>query len=213
MKKALLLLFVALGLFAACSEKEETPSEYDNWASRNATAFVDTLRIAQTAIAKAKAQYGEAWESHCAWRTFRSYTVVEGAALTWKDSIAVRIYKQGAGSGSPLYTDSVRVAYIGRLLPTSQHPQGFVFDKSGLHSDAAQAFLPQYLTTTKFLTSNLVVGYTTALQKMHIGDQWRVFMPAELGYGAQKSKTIPAQSMLIFDIQLSQYWRKGFKAD
>lgn len=213
MKKALLFLFVALGTFAACSEKEDTLSEYDNWASRNSAAFVDTLRIAQAAIAKAKAQHGTEWESHCAWRTFRSYTTVESAALTWKDSIAVRIHQRGTGSGTPFYTDSVRMAYIGRLMPTPQHPQGFVFDKSGLHTDPAQAFLPQHLTTVKALTSNLVEGFTTALQKMHIGDQWRVFMPAEMGYGAQKSKTIPAHSMLIFDIQLSQYWRNGFKAE
>ena len=208
MNKLIVMLIAALGLFTACAEKEAA-SEFDNWEARNTAAFVDTLRLANAEIAKAKAQYGAAWADHCNWRTYRSYTNIDVANTTWKDSIAVRIHQRGTGSGTPLYTDTVRVAYIGRLLPTDLHPEGYVFDKTGTSAQWDRVFSPQYMQTNQFAVSNLVEGFTTALQQMHIGDRWRVFMPADMGYGATTKGSIPAYSMLIFDMQLTQYWRAG----
>lgn len=59
------LLLVGCGLaVTACSSDETTDSVYENWAARNSAAFSDTLSMARTAIAQAKAQYGDAWTEH-----------------------------------------------------------------------------------------------------------------------------------------------------
>ena len=55
------LLLVGCGwAVTACSSDEPSDPVYENWAARNAAAFSDTLSMARTAIAQAKAQYGDA---------------------------------------------------------------------------------------------------------------------------------------------------------
>ena len=58
--------------------------------------------------------------------------------------------------------------------------------------------------------SNLAVkgyvdGFATALQHMHIGDQWRIYIPHQLGYGTTAKSSIPAYSTLIFDLVLIDF--------
>jgi FKBP-type peptidyl-prolyl cis-trans isomerase FklB len=59
------------------------------------------------------------------------------------------------------------------------------------------------------LISSLVSGFATAVQNMHIGDRWLVYIPYDLGYGTTESSssTIPAYSTLVFDITLVAYYR------
>lgn len=209
MKQILFLLLAVVGLFSACSEKENVSTEYANWQARNQVAFIDTLRTANAAIAQAKAQWGDDWQAHCDWRTFRSYALAEEAQATWKDSIAVRVLVEGQGSGTPLYSDTVRVVYVGRLMPTEENPKGLTFDYSGVTSDLTQAFHPQLAKPAQFAVSNVVEGFSTALQHMHIGDRWRLFMPAEMAYEGKSSGKVPAYSMLIYDTELRSFWRVG----
>ncbi len=49
---------------------------------------------------------------------------------------------------------------------------------------------------------DLIEGWQIALQKMHVGDKWEVYMPAELGYGNILQPGIPAASALMFEIEL-----------
>jgi FKBP-type peptidyl-prolyl cis-trans isomerase FklB len=58
----------------------------------------------------------------------------------------------------------------------------------------------------------VVDGFATALMKMtHIGDHWMVYMPYTLGYGSSQSSssTIPAYSMLKFEIVLKGWYTDG----
>ena len=208
------LLLVGCGLaVTACSSDETTDSVYENWAARNSTAFSDTLSMARTAIAQAKAQYGDAWTEHTPWRVFGNYTLGTGGKPTANDSLVVRVVNSQLSAAEalkaprPLYTDTVRVAYMGRLMPTSANPAGKVFDYSGPSELESDVFNPSLGTASKFAVSNLVVGFTTALQQMHVGDRWRIFIPAKSGYGNTAQTSIPAGSMLIFDLQLQQFWR------
>ena len=41
-----------------------------------------------------------------------------------------------------------------------------------------------------------------AMQQMHIGDKWELYIPAEMGYGKFSQPGIPAGSTLIFEIEL-----------
>lgn len=49
---------------------------------------------------------------------------------------------------------------------------------------------------------DLIEGWIITMQKMHIGDRWEVYIPAESGYGNFAQPGIPAGSTLIFDIEL-----------
>ncbi len=128
--------------------------------------------------------------------------------MTYKDAdyIVVRVLKEGKGSGCPMYTDSVKVSYLGRLLGTDTYPAGYVFDKT---------FEGTYDKATAQVTTNLasgwIDGFTTAVLKMHIGDHWLVYIPYQLAYGSTQSSSsvIPAYSMLRFEIVLDSYYRPG----
>lgn len=129
-------------------------------------------------------------------------------SLTYKDVdyIVVHVLDKGKGSGCPMYTDSVKVSYRGRMLGTDTYPAGYVFDKT---------FDGTYDKTTAqvatYAVNSLVDGFTTALLNMHIGDRWMVYMPYQLAYGTTQSSssTIPAYSMLRFEIVLDSYYRIG----
>ena len=41
-----------------------------------------------------------------------------------------------------------------------------------------------------------------ALQQMRVGDKWEIYIPSELGYGSFSQPGIPANSTLIFEIEL-----------
>lgn len=214
MKKLLYLLSLVLGMTAvvACQETSDEVNEFENWRPRNEAYFKDTLAYANRQIAAAKAQWGDDWEQHCDWRAYPSYCVGTGGKVTWEDSIAVHVITRGEGSGCPLYTDSVRVTYAGRLIPSPSYPTtGFLFDHSGLSNKIGEIMDTRFEVPASFLTSNLVEGFTTALLHMHIDDYWRVFIPSNMGYGTSGTDNIPGYSCLIFDMRLKGYYRIGSK--
>jgi len=49
---------------------------------------------------------------------------------------------------------------------------------------------------------DLIEGWIIALQQMHIGDKWELYIPAEMGYGKFSQPGIPGGSTLIFEIEL-----------
>lgn len=214
----LLVALICLLGFSACSESnDDTDPTYADWQARNDAYFMQTLRHAAGEVAKARATYGDDWEQHCDWRVFRSYAKTGDAAVgvPSTDSIAVRILHRGTGSGCPLYTDSVRVNFIGRLIPNAlstdatDRTTGHVFTYTGTVADSAMVFSPAYCAPVQLAVSNNVEGFTTALMRMHIGDLWRIYVPSGLAYGVVASNGIPAYSTLTFDLELKAYYRTG----
>lgn len=53
-----------------------------------------------------------------------------------------------------------------------------------------------------FRLNEVIEGWQIALQRMHIGDHWIVYIPYTMGYGTRTSGPIPAFSTLIFEVQL-----------
>lgn len=49
---------------------------------------------------------------------------------------------------------------------------------------------------------DLIQGWIIALQQMHVGDRWEIYLPAEMGYGRFSQPGIPGGSTLIFDVEL-----------
>ena len=210
--KYLFLLMMAVFMLSSCSEDDNTVDEYANWQERNEQAFADTLAYAKAQIAAGSTQ----WKVIRKWslnnQTSNTITNQDGSTtttpLTYKDydNIVVQVLEEGKGSGCPMYTDSVKVSYRGRLLGTDTYPAGYVFDKTfeGTYNKATAQL-------SKFVVSGLVDGFTTALLNMHIGDHWLVYIPYQLGYGTTESSSssIPAYSMLRFEIVLDSYYRVG----
>ena len=49
---------------------------------------------------------------------------------------------------------------------------------------------------------DLIEGWIIAMQQMHVGDKWEIYIPAEMGYGKFSQPGIPGGSTLIFEIEL-----------
>lgn len=53
-----------------------------------------------------------------------------------------------------------------------------------------------------FRLNELIEGWIIAMQHMCVGDKWEIYIPAELGYGKYSQPGIPANSTLIFELEL-----------
>ena len=90
------------------------------------------------------------------------------------------------GGASPTPSDSVLAHYHGTLI------DGNVFDSSVDRGEPAS-----------FGVSQVISGWTEALQLMKIGDKWRLFIPPDMAYGeSSPTPAIPPNSALIFDVEL-----------
>ncbi|WP_294290029.1 FKBP-type peptidyl-prolyl cis-trans isomerase [uncultured Sphingomonas sp.] len=106
-----------------------------------------------------------------------------GAQGVTQTASGVQYSVLSAGDGAkPTPSDTVRIAYIGRLT------DGTVFDRSAKPVD--------------FGVSDVVPGFSEALQLMPVGARYRVWIPPTLGYGARGAGPIPGNAVLVFDIEL-----------
>lgn len=196
MKKILIMLLLPTLFLASCKEEISEVEEYANWQSVNETAF--------------KARYSAAVASTSDnIDTIRCYSMTAKPTAQTTDYIVVKkldrvneLVKEDSPKGSPLFTDSVSVSYRGLLQPSYSYPSGKVFDQSFTSTE----YNVKIAKPVKFVTSGLVSGFSTALQHMQVGDHWIVYIPYNLAYGAKETTSIPAYSMLTFEIVLEKYW-------
>ena len=181
-------------LLGSCSESDNTVEEFPDWKNTNVN-YWDKL-YAET---QAKVTAGDA-----SWKAFKSYSIEDSLQSPNTDYIIVNVLTAGKGSGCPIYSDSVRVRYTGQLLPSTSYPQGYVFDTTNKNgaTDATAGVVDMKI-------SDLTAGFATALQRMHIGVHWDVYIPWTLAYGESGSSSIPGYSVLKFKIQLLAYARAG----
>ena len=90
-----------------------------------------------------------------------------------------------AGSGAnPSDADVALINYKGTL-------------QDGTEFDANQQ--------TPLEVAKVVPGFSEALKKMQRGGSYRMCIPSALGYGAQAAGPIPANSVLVFDVDLLDF--------
>lgn len=99
--------------------------------------------------------------------------------------VLYKIVEQGSGMASPALDSVVLVHYRGMLT------NGREFDNSWKRG------CPE-----AFRLNQVIEGWQKALQQMHAGDRWIVYIPYILGYGSRTSGPIPAFSTLIFEVEL-----------
>jgi FKBP-type peptidyl-prolyl cis-trans isomerase len=81
--------------------------------------------------------------------------------------------------------EMVRVHYEGRL------PDGTVFDSSYERGEP-----------TQFPSDGVIQGWVQALAHMRVGEQWTLFIPADIGYGPQGRGPIGPNEAMIFKVEL-----------
>ncbi|MBU6297359.1 MAG: FKBP-type peptidyl-prolyl cis-trans isomerase [Alphaproteobacteria bacterium] len=99
--------------------------------------------------------------------------------------IQYEVLKHGNGA-QPGRHDCVTVNYKGSLI------NGKVFDETKPGNPAT------------FPAGLLIPGWVEALQMMHVGDKWRLVIPAGLAYGkgGAGNGLIPANQTLVFELEL-----------
>lgn len=205
--KKVLLLIVPLLLLASCKDSEAESNVRQNWPERNVQWFAEVYDAARAEIETAKEQYGSDWEKHCDWRVYKTLLKSQDVQGPPTDYVVCKINEKGDGDWSPAYTDSVRLYYRGWIMddnyPASKDNMS-VFSQT-YYGD----FNPATAAPVAMAASALVEGFTTAIQYMVEGDDWSVYIPSELAYGAKASDAIPAYSTLLFRIRVERVHKSG----
>jgi FKBP-type peptidyl-prolyl cis-trans isomerase FklB len=110
---------------------------------------------------------------------------------TLDSGLQYKVITQGNGQ-SPTAEDTVRVHYTGKLI------DGTTFDSSVARGEPAE-----------FGVSQVIRGWQLALQEMKVGDKWMLYIPPQLGYGAQGGPGggIGPNEALIFEVELLEIVR------
>jgi len=106
---------------------------------------------------------------------------------TTASGLQYEVLKAGPGGPKPTATSTVVVAYHGTLI------DGTVFDSSVERGD-----------TATFPCNQVIAGWTEALQLMSVGDKYKLYIPSNLGYAERGRGKIPANAVLIFEVELKQ---------
>lgn len=204
MKRILTILTLAVTfttLFTSCEETEEF-NEFSNWKERNEN-FIDSISIAvanysSEAILPSQAEEGD---------MFRILSFQLDPQKEWSSNkyVYCKVIKKGEGTDSPYFSDSIRINYRVRLIPSENYPMGYVADQSFKTPEMN----PEINSPVAFWMPNLINGMSTALQYMRVGDIWRIYIPYTLGYGGKDVSSIPAYSTLVYDVNLTEMARAG----
>lgn len=114
----------------------------------------------------------------------------EGIKVT-ESGLQYEALESGKGD-SPKASDNVEVHYTGKLI------DGTVFDSS------VERGVP-----ASFGVTQVIPGWVEALQLMHEGDKWRLYIPSDLAYGPNGAGGVIGPNMtLIFDVELLRVIKK-----
>ncbi len=119
-------------------------------------------------------------------KTIEDYIAAHGLTA---QSTAEGVYYVVDLPGSSLHptsTSTVKVHYKGYLT------DGTVFDQTSG-------------TAVSFSLSSVIKGWQIGFPLFGKGGKGKLLIPSDLGYGSQAMSTIPAHSVLIFDIVLSDF--------
>lgn len=138
-------------------------------------------RVSKLAQEKMKA---DAQQNLEAGKAFREKFAKEPGVITTKSGLMYKVEKEGTGP-KPTATDTVKVQYVGTLV------NGKEFDSSYKRNQPAI-----------FPLNQVIPGWTEGLQLMPVGSKFEFVIPPQLAYGSQANPSIPADSTLVFQVEL-----------
>lgn len=125
-------------------------------------------------------------ESLLASEAFLAGNAERDGVVVLESGLQYEVLASGSGGESPTTTNTVLAHYHGTLS------DGSVFDSSVERGDPAS-----------FGVSQVIAGWTEALQLMTVGDKWRLYIHPDMAYGeASPTPAIPPNSALIFEVEL-----------
>ena len=149
---------------------------------RRATLAALQTRMQQAAQAGREA---EAEKNLAAAKAFLAENGAKEGVTTLPSGLQYKVITEGTGP-KPAAGDTVTVHYRGRLV------DGTEFDSSYTRNEPAT-----------FQLNRVIKGWTEGLQLMGEGAKWELYVPPDLGYGAQGAGgRIPPQSALVFEVEL-----------
>ncbi|TPG18461.1 FKBP-type peptidyl-prolyl cis-trans isomerase [Sphingomonas koreensis] len=116
---------------------------------------------------------------------FLAYNAGRPGVKTTADGLEYQILTPGKGADHPTDQDVSLINYTGKLR------DGTVFDA------------PKQPTPLPVAGS--IKGFSEGLKLMTKGAKYRFWIKPELGYGAQTNGPIPADSLLVFDVELIDF--------
>ena len=143
------------------------------------TALDQSMRTKQEEKAKVEAEKSKAEGE----KFLAENAKKEGVTVT-ESGLQYEVITEGEGE-KPVATDVVKVHYKGTLL------DGTEFDSSYSRNKP-----------TTFPLNRVIPGWTEGLQLMPVGSKYKFTIPSELAYGERDLGKIPANSTLVFEVEL-----------
>jgi FKBP-type peptidyl-prolyl cis-trans isomerase FkpA len=125
-------------------------------------------------------QWEQGQKAYEAWSAARPGWVVTDTGLQ-----AHRLKAAKASAPRPVPSDTVTIHYTGRFI------DGRVFDSSKERGEPAT-----------FPLMRLIKGWQEGVPMMRVGETWEFVIPAPIAYGDRNRDPIPANSTLLFEIEL-----------
>lgn len=167
---------IILGLTESLADKSQLTQEE---VEQTLMAFEQEVRAKQEEMAKADAEKnlteGKAFMDENA--------KVEGVEVT-ESGLQYQVLTEGEGE-KPAATDTVKVHYKGTLI------NGEEFDSSYSRGEPIE-----------FPLNRVIKGWTEGVQLMSVGSKYKFVIPSDLAYGANGTGPIPANSTLVFEVEL-----------
>lgn len=143
-------------------------------------------QTAQQKMQEVKAQqmekkYGE-WKKEN--EDYMAGIAKKGMSQIEESGVYYEVLTEGNGA-VPADTSRVKVHYEGKMINDS------IFDSSYKRGEP-----------TTFRPNQVIPGWTVALTHMPVGSKWKVYIPAEMGYGEREAGDIKPYSALVFTIEL-----------
>ncbi len=145
-----------------------------------------TLQAFETRVKTAAQQKMEkdATENEAKGKAFRDNFAKEKGVKTSKTGLLYKVEKEGAGD-APKDSDTVVVNYKGTLI------DGKEFDNSYTRGEPLS-----------FRLDGVIPGWTEGLKNIKKGGKIKLVIPPDLAYGKTGVPGIPANSTLVFDVEL-----------
>ncbi len=129
-------------------------------------------------------------ENKAAGEKFLAENKTKEGVQTTESGLQYKVLVEGKGA-VPTNESKVKVHYTGKLI------DGTKFDSSYDRKDKDGNAQPAVFGVTQ-----VIKGWTEALQLMPVGSKWELYIPQELAYGTRDMGTIKPFSTLVFEVEL-----------